>query len=100
MTRYYVLLFLVIGTVLLYVFLQDPCNQQFRSDFAAKYPAREIVDTAGEGDAEKVYCHMYYRQPEMSGVLEEIWVYRNDSDGWKFSGIKESRKAEDSGQDG
>ncbi len=91
MAKYYIALFLVVGVVLAYVFQQDPCNQQFRTAFSAKYPSYEIVETSGEGNTEKVYCHVYYKAPDLDQIQENVWIYANTSSGWQFSGVAGSR---------
>ena len=92
MVKYYVLLFLAFAAVLLYIFLQDPCGNNLRIDFLEKYPDYEIL-FAGAGDNPEevstnlVHCHIRYRVPEGTGTYEDIWVYQNSGDGWRFSRI-------------
>ena len=93
MLKYYVLLFLVIGSVLTFVFLQDPCNESFRTDFSERFPHYKILDFGGKGDTDKVYCHITYQKSDSKQVYEDIWVYVNADNGWEFleaqqSGIK------------
>lgn len=92
MIKYWVLLFLLLASALVYIFLQDPCNQQFRSEFMAKYPDYKVLDTGGEGDTERVYCHVFYQKPGDRQIYEDIWTYVNSGSGWQFSVIKESRE--------
>lgn len=99
MLKYWILLFLVTGLVLAAIFLQDPCNAQFRADFTARYPDYKILDSRGEGDTQSVSCHMFYHKPEDRLIYEDIWTYVNSSDGWKFSEITESRRKEEPSRD-
>ena len=90
---------MVVGAVFLFIFLQDPCNEQFRSDFSDKYPDYTILDFGGEGDTGKVFCHVFYQRPENQQIFEDIWVYENSDFGWRFSGIKETRKRDEISRD-
>ena len=92
MIKYWVLLFVVAAAVLVYIFLQDPCAEGFRTDFSDRYPTYKILDFAGEGDTEGVSCHMFYKKPDDAQIYEDIWTYVNSDDGWQFSEIKETRK--------
>ena len=95
MSKYYILLFLIFGIVLFYIFLEDPCNQILREDFSNKYPSYKILDSgSGEGSPDNVHCHIYYQKPDSEQVYEDIWVYQDLDSGWRFSGIIETRKRE------
>ena len=64
MAKYYIALFLIFGAVLYWVFLQDPCGQQVKADFSARYPDYEIdVTGATDGSPESVQCHVTYQKP-------------------------------------
>lgn len=92
MLKYYVLLFLIAGLGLYYVFLQDPCNRKFRADFSNKYPNYEILDSgAREGSPEIVHCHIYYQKPDSEQVYEDVWLYQHSPGGWNFSRIIETK---------
>lgn len=90
MTKYYVLLIAVIGSILVYIFLQDPCNEQFRVDFSEKYPDYKILDFGGEGDTENVYCHVFYQKTDDNQIYEDVWIYKRTDDGWNFSEIQKT----------
>ncbi len=95
MAKYYIPLFAILGIVLFYIFLQDPCNRVLRADFATEYPGYEILDTvAGEGSPEKVQCHIYYKKSDSEQIHEEIWVYQNSGGDWSFSEILETGNKE------
>lgn len=95
MSKYYILLVLIFGIILFYVFREDPCNQIFRADFSNKYPSYEILDSvAGEGSPDNVHCHIYYRKPDSEQVYEDIWLYQDLGSGWGFSRILETHKRE------
>lgn len=92
MLKYYVILFLLFGGALYYVFLQDPCNRQLRADFSAKYPDYEILDSAaGDGSPDTVQCHIYYNKPGDRQIYRDTWLYRNQGGGWTFSNILETK---------
>ncbi|MEZ5553490.1 MAG: hypothetical protein R3E82_21595 [Pseudomonadales bacterium] len=97
MAKYYVGLVLVFGLVLLYIFLNDPCSNRLRVDFLEKHPDYEILFSGAGADTPEnslnhVNCHIRYRTSEGIGTYEDIWVYENSGDGWKFAGIRESRR--------
>ncbi len=95
MLKYYVLLVLILGIALFYVFLKDPCNRQLRTDFSNKYPSYTILDSgASEGSPESVHCRISYRKPDSKQIYEEIWLYQDFGSGWNFSRILETRKRE------
>jgi hypothetical protein len=86
MLKYFVLLFVVVGLALFYVFIKDPCNQQVKTDFLAKYPSYEILDSSpAEGSPESVRCHISYRKPDSEEIFEAIWLYMHTKRGWEFS---------------
>jgi len=94
MFKYYIALFLGIGIVLYYIFLQDPCYKQFTADFTSKYPDYEILFSgagkdavAGEESAGNVHCHVSYQKPDSKQVYEDIWLYQDSGSGWEFSEI-------------
>lgn len=94
MLKYYVALFLIAGGVLMYVFLQDPCNNQVRDEFLSQNPGYEIVSTAAtEGSPDKVHCHVYYLKPGNDRVFEDVRLYQNSSTGWRFTRVLESGEA-------
>lgn len=97
MAKYYVLLGLAFVAVMLYIFLQDPCGNNVRSDFLEKYPDYEIVffgagESAEEFSNYTVRCHIRYRIPEGIGTYEDVWEYRKADDGWKLSRVLEEHK--------
>jgi len=93
MAKYYFVLVLIMGAVLFYIFLQDPCNEMLRADFSNKYPGYKILDSgAGEGSPDEVQCHIYYQKPDSEQVYEDIWSYRNSGSGWSFSSVLETQK--------
>jgi hypothetical protein len=88
MAKYYLVLFIIMGVVLFNIFIKDPCNNLLRDDFSNKYPGYEMLDAdSGDGSPESVQCIVYYEKPDSKDVYKDIWVYRNSSDGWKFSNI-------------
>jgi hypothetical protein len=88
MAKYYLILVVVMGVVLFNVFIKDPCNSLLRTDFSAKYPDYEILDAvSGEGSPDNVQCTVYYEKPANKDVYKDTWLYKNSSDGWKFSNI-------------
>lgn len=92
MLKYYVILFLLFGGALYYVFQQDPCNKLLRTDFSARYPDYEILDSApGEGSPDNVQCFVYYSKPGDRQIYRDTWLYRNEGDGYAFSNILESK---------
>ncbi len=96
MLKYYVLLFVVVGLALFYVFLEDPCHQQLRTDFSAMYPSYEILDSgAAEGSPETVRCHITYRKPDGDQVYQDTWLYQRTDTDWKFSRILETQEKEE-----
>ncbi|MDP6374712.1 MAG: hypothetical protein QF515_14075 [Pseudomonadales bacterium] len=96
MAKYYLLLFVVFGGALYYVFLQDPCNRQLRSDFAIKYPGYEILDSGAGAQSthtiQSVHCHVRYRKPDEARVYEDVWLYENLGSGWSFSRILQTEQ--------
>jgi len=93
MLKYYIALFLIAGAVLFYVFSQDPCSKQVRTDFASKYPDYEILSSgAGEGSPDSVLCHISYQKPDNKLVYKEIWAYQNSGSGWVFSRVLEAKE--------
>lgn len=99
MTKYYVLLIAVIGSILVYIFLQDPCNEQFHTEFLEKYPSHKILDFGGEGDADSVYCHMFYQKPDGNQIYEDVWIYKRTDDGWNFSQVQKTLKRDEVSRD-
>ena len=95
MAKYYILVFLIAGAVLFYIFSEDPCNKNISTDFSGKYPNYTILEsTAREGSPDKVHCHILYRKPDSEQVYEDIWVYLNTDAGWRFSEILATHKRE------
>ncbi len=95
MAKYYIALFVILGMVLFYIFLEDPCNQMLRADFSDKFPSYKILDSgSGEGSPDNVQCHIYYQKPDSEQIYEDIWSYENSGSGWSFSKIVETRKKE------
>jgi hypothetical protein len=93
MVKYYFLLALVAAGFLVYVFLQDPCNQTLRADFSEKHPGYKILDSSAvEGSPESVSCHIYYKKPDSQQVYEDVWLYVKPDGEWQFSRILESGK--------
>ena len=93
----YVVLFLIAGIVLLYSYLSDPCNNQFKTDFSNKYPSYKILSfSPGEQASDgvtavagggSIHCHISYQKPDSEQVFEDTWLYQNLGDGWNFSRI-------------
>ena len=95
MAKYYFILILVMGGVLYYVFLEDPCNTVLKADFSSQYPDYKILETgAREGSPDEVQCHVYYEKPGSEQVHEETWVYQKSESGWSFSKVLGATKAE------
>jgi len=91
MWKFYLLLFAIMGSVLFYVYVEDPCNQQIRTEFSSKYPDYKILDSiSGEGTPENVLCHIYYEKPDSEEIYKDIWSYKNSESGWQMSGIIEA----------
>jgi len=93
MLKYYIALFLVVGIVLYYVYITDPCNRQIRADFSSRYPDYEILfsgageESTGSVPAGSVQCHITYEKPDSNQIHEDIWLYENFGSGWTFSTI-------------
>jgi len=95
MAKYYILLFLIAGIVLFYIYSTDPCNEKLRMDFSNEHPDYKILDSgSGEGSVDNVHCHIYYLKPDSDQIYEDIWLYQNSDDGWNFSRILETRERE------
>lgn len=93
MWKYYALVFVALALVLAYTYVADPCNQLLRTDFAAKNPTYEIVDSgADRGAPEIVDCLISYRKPGDKQVYQDTWVYQYQKTDWAFSRIAESGK--------
>ncbi len=93
MSKYYVLMFIVMGIALFYAFIKDPCNQQLRTDFSDRYPNYTIQSSAAsEGSPESVRCRVSYQKADSEQIHEDIWLYQHSKSGWKFSRILESGK--------
>jgi len=95
MSKYYLLMFLVMGIALYYAFIRDPCNRQVRTDFSSKHPSYEIVDSRpSEGSPESVRCNISYREPDSDQVYRDTWLYIFSKKGWEFSKVLEARMEE------
>jgi hypothetical protein len=95
MAKYYFILVLIMGAVLYYIFLEDPCNNMVRADFSEKYPGYEILNSgAGEGTPDTVQCHIRYQKPDSEEIYEEVWLYQKVGSDWSLSGVLETRKTE------
>ena len=95
MAKYYFILILVMGAVLYYIFLQDPCNNLFKAEFSGKYPDHEILDfVSGEGSPDSVKCHIYYQKPGSEQVYKDTWLYKKLESVWRFSEVIEEQKTE------
>ena len=91
MAKYYVLLFLIVGLALYYVYLEEPCHKLSRTDFSNKHPSYKILNSgAKEGSPESVQCHISYQKPDSEQTHEEVWVYESTGSGWKFSRVLET----------
>ncbi len=91
MLKYYVLLFAVLCAALYFVYLEDPCHQQLRTDFSARHPSYVILDSgADEGSPETVRCHVSYRKPDGGQIYRDIWLYQRADTGWEFARIVET----------
>ena len=95
MAKYYAVLILFSLGVLYYVFLEDPCNRQLRTDFLEKYPGYTLVDSASlQGSPLEVQCSVYYRKPDDKQVYQDVWSYKKSGSDWRFSRVLQSRRAE------
>ena len=95
MGKYYLILSVIFGALLFYIFTQDPCNNLFRANFASKYPDYKILDTGSlEGTPKTVQCRIYYNKVDSDQVYEDIWLYQNVGSGWEFSSIVASHARE------
>ena len=95
MAKYYFILVLIMGAVLYYIFLEDPCNNMVRADFSAKNPGYEILNSgAGEGTPDNVQCHIHYQKPDSEEIYEEVWLYQKVGSDWSLSGVLETPKTE------
>jgi hypothetical protein len=93
MAKYYFFLALMAAAVMVYIFFQDPCNNQLRGDFSKRYPSYEILDSGSrEGSTDEVKCHIRYRKPDSEQVYEDVWLYQNSESGWSFSHVLEAQK--------
>ena len=93
--KYYLLMLLVVGIALSFVYIKDPCHQQLRADFSSRYPDFEILESgASEGSPESVRCHISYKKPNSDGVFEDIWLYQDSGKGWQFSKIVKTLEKE------
>lgn len=96
MWKYYAFLFTVLAAVLWYTFVADPCNRQFRADFARAHPDYVILETGPEkGSPESVQCHVVYRKPGDDAAYEDIWLYQNLGTAWEFAKAIETGKRTD-----
>ncbi len=92
MLKYYLLLFVVVGVALFYVYVSDPCNQLVRMEFASRYPDYTILESgAEEGSRESVRCRIAYRKPGSEQVHDELWLYLHQGHSWEFSKVIETR---------
>ncbi len=88
MAKYYALLFLAVGIVLYYIFIQDPCSNKIKTDFSRKYPDYKILNSgAGQTSLDNVNCHIHYRKPDSNQVYEDVWLYQKSGNEWSFSKI-------------
>jgi hypothetical protein len=95
MSKYYLLMVLVVGIALYFVYLKDPCHQQLRTDFSSKYPGHEILNAeALEGSPESVRCTVSYRKLASGEIFEDIWLYQDLGKGWEFLKIVRTQQKE------
>jgi hypothetical protein len=95
MAKYYFILALIMGAVLYYIFLEDPCNNMVRADFSEKHPGYEILGSrAGEGTPDKVQCHIHFQKPDSEEIYEEVWLYQKVGSDWSLAGVLETQKTE------
>jgi hypothetical protein len=95
MLKYYLVLLLILGAVLVYIFRGDPCNRLVRADFSNMYPDFEILDSgAQEGTPDSVHCHIYYKKSGSDQIYDDTWLYKNPGNGWEFSKILGTRERE------
>jgi hypothetical protein len=95
MAKYYIILVLILGGVLFYIFLEDPCNKILRADFSEQYPSYKILDSGSrEGSPSEVQCHIRYQRPDSEQAYEDIWLYKNSGSGWVFSSVLVAQKKE------
>ncbi len=88
MAKYYFLLVLIIGFALYFVYAEDPCYKNMADDFSRQFPDYEILDSGStEGSPQSVQCHIRYSKPGSEGVYKDIWLYKNQGNGWSFSKI-------------
>jgi len=88
MAKYYFLLVLIMGSVLYFVYSEDPCYKNSRADFSRQFPDYKILDSGStEGSPQSVQCHIRYSKPDNKIVYKDIWLYENQGDGWSFSKI-------------
>ncbi|MCP4006095.1 MAG: hypothetical protein GY725_18080 [bacterium] len=93
MLKYWILMFVVLGIALYYVFLQDPCNRLVKQNFSAQYPSYTILGSGAEqGSPETVRCRVTYRKPDSPQVFEDLWLYQNIDRRWKFFRVIETRE--------
>jgi hypothetical protein len=94
MAKYYFILFLVMGGVLYYVFLEDPCNQNIKADFSREHPDYKILDSGSrEGSPDEVQCHIRYQKPDGDQAYEDVWLYQKTESGWHFASALAKEKA-------
>jgi len=95
MTKYYVLLVLIMGGVLYMVYAEDPCYRNFRGDFSRQFPDYKILDSGStEGTPQSVKCHIRYSKPGSELAYNDIWLYENVGNGWTFSQVLVSEQQE------
>ena len=88
MAKYYMLLVFIVGAALYYVYTEDPCYKDFRDDFSQQFPDVKILDSGStEGSPQSVKCHIRYSKPDDKTVYKDIWLYKNQGNGWIFSKI-------------
>jgi len=95
MAKYYIILFMVMGAVLYYIFLEDPCNNMVRADFAEKNPDYKILNSgAGEGTPDNVQCQIYYQKPGSDEIYKEVLLYQKVGSDWSLSGVLDTPTTE------
>ena len=91
MLKYYIAMFLIMGGILFYIFLQDPCTEQFTADFSNKYPSYKVLDSRSEdGTPTSVQCRVLYQKPGSDKSYEEVWLYEKLGSEWQLSYVPEA----------
>lgn len=94
MWKYWVIMLVILGALLVYSYFADPCIGLVRSEFVEKHPGAKIVSTDAEaGSPESVRCVVSYRKPGNQEIHKEVWWYKNPGSGWALHKIVEPSDA-------